>query len=395
MGRRLRMTAELGDWLAELGESEPATAAEVGAALVAVMDSADPAGLAVLGYPTAATLRDPRESADLAYQGLLEELQQLRRRVADAASERRKAEFRLDAERAAGADASRLAELEQGLAAARRHEVLLTQQSQRIQDDVDAFRTDKETAKAMYAAAEGQLRAADAMRAVGGEPGAGLDQLREAVRVAERKLQALLSGARVEVIRQRVAQAGTEFPAPAEHHRSPQPPSAAEPAPGLLELRADSLGSDIRILLAVEPADTVTLLAVLEGPEAVSEHGAEAIKLASDLLTEIREDGWPSDVDEVALADTDAFLARFFPADDGSIARRASVIAGTVQLAKLRTDKQLTIEQLAARSGMDADRIAAIEREGLRTALVHEAVALGRALGARLELPAGGRTALG
>jgi len=35
MGRRLRMTAALGDWLTELSASEPATAAEVGARLVA------------------------------------------------------------------------------------------------------------------------------------------------------------------------------------------------------------------------------------------------------------------------------------------------------------------------------------------------------------------------
>ena len=45
MGRRLRMTAALGDWLTELSASEPATAAEVGARLVAVLSAAEPAGL--------------------------------------------------------------------------------------------------------------------------------------------------------------------------------------------------------------------------------------------------------------------------------------------------------------------------------------------------------------
>jgi nucleotide-binding universal stress UspA family protein len=100
----------------------------------------------------------------------------------------------------------------------------------------------------------------------------------------------------------------------------PRPQPAAEPAAGLLELRADPLGSDIRILFAVEPANTVTLLAVLEDPEAVSEHGDEAIRLASDLLAEIREAGWPADVEEVTLENSGAFLARFFPpdGDDGS-----------------------------------------------------------------------------
>jgi len=157
----------------------------------------------------------------------------------------------------------------------------------------------------------------------------------------------------------------------------------------LLELRADPLGTDTRILLAVEPADTVMLLAVLEGPEAVSEHGAEAIRVTSDLLTEIREGGWPADMEVITLADAGALLARFFPADDGRVARRAHVLAATVPLASLRAEQHLTVAELADRSGVEPYRIEAIERDGLRAALVHEAVALARALGARLGLPSG------
>ena len=45
--------------------------------------------------------------------------------------------------------------------------------------------------------------------------------------------------------------------------------------------------------MAVEPADTVTLLAVLDGEDAITEHRAQAIELAGDLLTDIRAGDWP------------------------------------------------------------------------------------------------------
>lgn len=292
------MTAELGDWLTELGESEPATATEVGAALVAVLSAAEPSGLAIVGEPvTLLQAVDPRETADDAYQQLLEELQQVRRSVSDVASSRKRASLRLDAERAAGAGTARLAELESDLATVSQSEAELTEQSLRFQWKVDAFRAAKESAKAIFTAAEARLRISEVMEASGGEPDADLAQLRADHQSAEEQLRALA------------------------------PPKSA---PGLLELRADPPGSSIRILLAVEPADTVTLLAVLEGADAVSEHGADAVRLASELLTDIRQDSWPAaDVDEVALEDSGAFLARFFPADDGSIPRRAAVLAET------------------------------------------------------------------
>ncbi len=289
------MTAELGDWLTGLGESDPATATEVGAALVAVLSAAEPSGLAIVGEPSTPYAGDPREPVDDAYQQMLEELQQVRRSVADVASSRDRAGLRLGAARAAGADAARLAELERDLATVRQSEAQLAEQSQRLQWQVDAFRVAKESAKAIYTAAEAQLRIAEVMEASGGEPDADLAQLRADRQAAEQRLRAL---------------------------------AAPKPTPGLLELRADPLGSDIRILLAVEPAGTVTLLAVLEGADAVSEHGADAVRLASALLTDIRADSWPAaDVNEVAIEDSGAFLARFYPADDGSIPRRAAALA--------------------------------------------------------------------
>lgn len=362
MGRRLRMTAELSDWLAELGESEPPAAAEVGAALVALTTCEDPAGLAAVGEPAKP---DPRQTADLISEQLAENLRLVRRGASDVASARNRAELRLRSRRAAGADSAELGTLEAELATAAQREKHMAQLSDRLQRQVDEFRTAREVAKATYTAAEAQLRVADALADMSEfeevASAAETVKLREGVLAAETRLREL---------------AGQAQPADG-------------PAPDLLELRADPLGSDTRILFAVEPADTITLLAVLEGPEAISEHGAAALSLAGELLTEIREHGWPADVDPVLLADQAALLARFFPADDGAIARRAAVLASTLTLARLRVDRGLTIADVATRSGLSADRVAAIEQLGLRDARVHEAVALARALGARLELPGG------
>jgi phage shock protein A len=344
------MTAELGDWLAELGSSEPATAAEVAAALVVVLDSPDPSGLTIVGEPSTPYSADPRETADLAYQLMLQGLQQVRRRVSDVATSRRRGEIRLSAERAAGADAARLDELERDLAAARQSEHVLTEQSQRLQQQSDSYRAAKESAKAIYTAAEAHVRIAEAIQAIDGEPDAEPDaelaQLTAALAAAQERLERVIAqGPEIlSLIREQAGQAGSEpgdavageRPGTPQRHppepRAPRPPTpegppAPEPAPGLLELGVDPGGSEIRILFAVEPANTVTLLAVLEGPDAVTEHGPEAVRLAGDLLTEIGDEGWPADIEEVALAGADAFLARFFPADNGSIRRRAAFLA--------------------------------------------------------------------
>jgi Helix-turn-helix len=389
------MTAELRDWLAELGESEPLTAAEVGAALVAVLESAEPSGLAIIGQPghSAELVRDdPRQTVDYAYQQRLDQLQHVRRQLADSASARQAAALALSEQQAAGADAAVIAALAERRAAAQLQEEAFAQLRARLQAEADAFLTAKETAKARYTAAEATLRIAEAIEAVGGEPDPDLGQRRADYRAAAERLRALrYPGTGSRVIREPSGRAGPAKPTEAERLKPP-PPAAqqvAEPAPGLLELHADSLGTDIRILFAEVPADTVTLLAVIEGPEAVSEHGAQAVRLAGELLTEIRADDWPGDLDEVALADPDEFVARFFPADDGSIARRASVLAATTPPGRLRADLNLTIEDVAARSGLSTHRVAAIERDGLRAARVHEAVALARVLGARLEPPGG------
>lgn len=309
------MTAELGEWLAELGESDPATAVEVGAAVVAVLDAAEPSGLASVGEPSTPLSADPREAADHVYEQMLAELQQVRRRVSDVATDRRQIELLLE-RRIAGVEPAEIAELEQNLAAAQQQEASRTEVSQRRQWEVDAFRTAKESAKAMYTAAEAQLRIAEVLEATGAGPDADLARLTAALNSAQERLERVTAQGRntLDLIREQRRGAGEPIPAAAADRPTPPPPQphpAADPAPGLLELRVEPAGSDIRILFALEPADTVTLLAVLEGPEAISEHGAEAVELARSLLTEIREDGWPADVDQVSVENSAAFQARF------------------------------------------------------------------------------------
>jgi DNA-binding XRE family transcriptional regulator len=395
MRRRLRMTAELGDWLAELAESEPATAAEAGAALVAVLQSAEPADLAFVDQPgrrPEPVEDDPREVADYAYQRQLEQLQHARREVADAATARRAAEVALRTQHGAGADPAVIAVLAERQAAAQLREDAFAQHSQRLQVEVDTYRTAKETAKARYTAAEASVRIAEAIEAAGGGPDPDLAQRLEELRAAEERLRALRwPGTGTAVIRHQFRRTGAGRPAEAERPEPPPPapPRSPEPVSGLLELRADPLGTDIRILFAEEPADTLTLLAVLEGPEAARQHGVQAITLAGDLLTEIRDEGWPADIDEVVLADPGEFVAQFFPADDGSIARRADTLAAMTSLGRLRAEQRMTVDEVAARSGVPRHRVEAIERDGLRAAAVHEAVALARALGAQVELPTG------
>lgn len=312
MGRQLTMTAELGDWLAELCGSQPARAAAAGAALAAVLDAPDPAGL---GCVAATAVADPREAADRCYQQLLTVLQRVRREAADAAAGRRRAELRL--ERAAALPETELAELRSYLAAAQGREDQAAEHARRIQGYADAFRTHKETAKATYTAAEARLRITAALDALGADASPEAE-LEAALRSGAAGLAQLVAGAR-ETLRA----TGDRDDAPA----------AAEP--GLLELQAGPAGEAVRILLALEPPGTVTLLAALDGDEAIREHGAQAARLAAELLAEIRGDGWPDDLEAVTLADSGAFLARFFPADDGSLARRAADLAAAGGTASL------------------------------------------------------------
>jgi hypothetical protein len=225
----------------------------------------------------------------------------------------------------------------------------------------------KEVAKATYTAAEATLRIHAALEFEPDETGA---DRAEQVAAAQVRLDAA-----AETLRQL---------------RQPANPAAAD----VLELRADALDRDVRLLMAVEPADTVTLLAALDGAAVVAEHYDQAVALASDLLSDIRAGDWPpadalgpADL-EVTFADAATFLARFFPADGDAIVRRAADLAVVQTLAELRAGRGVSLDDLAVETGISAERLQAIERDGLRVARVHEATAYVRALGGRLTVTA-------
>jgi phage shock protein A len=289
------MTAELSDWLTELGEAQPAIAAEVVAMLVAVLECAEPAELGLAGRPARP---DPRETVDHGYQQLLMDLQAIRQRSARVTDALTAAEQQLSARRAEGAGPAEIGTLAAELAAARQSAERLTRRHQQLQHEVDAFRAAKETAKATYTAAEAQVRVAEAL--------ADMSEFDEAEASSDKEFAAAAAAAADSVrLLEAVRAAGARL-----RQLAGQSQVADAPVAGLLELRADPLGTDTRILFAVEPADTVTLLAVLDGPDAVGQYGAQAVRLAGELLTEIREQGWPDDLDSAEIADADEFLAR-------------------------------------------------------------------------------------
>lgn len=375
MGYKLRMSAEIADWLGDLRESDPFAATEVGAALLAVMTAADVAALAFVTDTREPDSEDPRERLDRAYQRTLTVLQRFRRHSAEAATRRKELELRLSEERAAQRDGAALAKIAQMLAAARRREEVLTAQSQRLQVAVDAFRTAKETAKAMVTSAEAQRRLRDAFRAGGieyDEPSLEAEQAAAQAETALVHADRLLDSAMVAAgLRERTPRAGTA-------------------GSGVLELQADPFGADIRIVFAIEPPGTVTLLAALEGCAVISEHRDDAIDLAGDLLAKIRDRGWSTDpeaqpVGGPEFATSAAFLAECFPSEADAVAERAAVLARAVSLRGLRGETDLGDPGM---TGIFEDRLRKIDRDGLEAAGIRELAAYLRALGGRLELTA-------
>ena len=412
MARRLRLSAELSDWLAELcaagpGSPEWLAATETGAAIAAVMSATDPGGLALVTDLAASAVitsgDDQLVEVDHAYQQLLEGLRLLRHQVAEAASFRHMKRGRLTA---AGRFPQPFTADE--IAAFAERERRLTERSQRSRAAVDRFLAAKETAKARYIAARATREILLALL----DPGAGpavtpdeLEQMRAELPEAEANLAAaseqiaaaLAQAARLSRTLAREARPGESGePAATAAQRAGAGDDRA-PA-GLFELRADPLGTDVRILLAIEPADTVTLLAVLDGSAAVSEHRDLAIRLAGKLLTELRTTGWPQDQDgadgagggdaELTFADDGGFLATYFPGSAAGVKRRSAALATASALQRLRQEQQLSLVDLAGRTRRAAGELRRLEAGELADAHVADVAAYVRALGGRLRVTA-------
>jgi len=340
---RLRMPAEIGAWLTELAGSRPEAAAEVGAALAALM-TADciPDGPLVADPGAAPPVpADARELLDFQFQQLLEEAQHLQRELAEAEHERERTSRLL----AAADPATELHPyLERRMAAAEQLCEALRRRAERVQSHVDAFRTRKETAKAIVTAAAAGLRAREALQAAGMDPAEG-----EAVRLA-----------------------GTGNRA------------AARPESDVFELSPDPLASGVRILFAEEPTGTITLLTALEDAAASDAHRDTAIDIACELLQEIRDEGWPTE--SLGFDTADTLIERFFPGRGADLVRRAAALGRATSLGRLRKAAGLTATTLAERGGLSHDTIGRIDRHGARHADAGDLAAYARALGGTLRL---------
>jgi hypothetical protein len=279
MGYRLKMSAEIYEWLAELRDSDPPTAILAAQALTALADSGDRLGPPLVTAVAPRLSPDELESAlDQHYQARLESMNAMRRRVAQAATLRKNIELQLTKVESPPDTAG----LQERFAAAVKEEERLTAESQREQMQVDAFRTRKEVLKAAYTAAEAvhlieQTQAAvdDPVRP--DDPAGAVASLDEITTQIEQEV---------------------DLEAPAE---------------GLMELRPGApADSGIRILFAVEPPGTALLIAVLEGDDAVRDHYRDAVLLASEVLQEARAYRAREEAAH-AFGDAQSFLEEFFP----------------------------------------------------------------------------------
>ena len=279
MGYRLKMSAEIYDWLSELRDSDPPTALLAAQALTALADGGDRLGPPLVTAVAPRLSPDELASAlDQHYQDQLESLTLLRRRVAQAATLRKDIELQLTkVERP-----SDRAGLQEQFAEVMAAEERLTAESQREQMLLDAFRTRKEVLKAAYTAAEDVHL---------------IEQAQGAVDDPVLPDDAAGAAARLDEITSQI-----------EQELGP-----AAPAEGLMELRPGAPAEGgIRILFAVEPPGTALLIAVLEGDDAVRDHYRDAVLLASEVLQEARAYRAREEAAH-AFGDAQSFLAEFFP----------------------------------------------------------------------------------
>ncbi len=388
MSYLLRMSGEIHDWLADLHETDPAAALQVGQALAALMSEGASLG-PPLAVPVAETWPEDLPAAlDAAYQHRLDGLKAVRKRVADASwlvkdiqdqiDELESARARLADRQRRALAADRTDEAEQAgrqRSAAERDitrarellpwltetEAWLRTRLQRMNRRTDEFRVRNEVLKATYVTARAEVQLAEEIRAAT-DPGAAAEAGTEAGTDAVGRLRDVTAE-----IRQQLG-------------RQPLPD-------GLLELRPDG---EIRLIFGLEPPGTAIVIAVLEGREAARDQYRDAVLLSADVLLETRA-GQAPEASAHAYDDPRSLAEEFFPGQtaelrDGGAALAARNRART--LAEERTRLGLTQTEVAQRMGVPPDQVAAIEHAGPGTTDVRTMVSYVEALGGRLTLTA-------
>ncbi|HUX04785.1 MAG TPA: PspA/IM30 family protein [Acidimicrobiales bacterium] len=156
-------------------------------------------------------LEDPRQTLDLSYEQQLDNLTKVRRAVADVATARKRVEIQAEQLKSQGDKlaaqakealaqgneplarealtrregiAVQLKDLETQHATVVEQEQKLTETSQRLQGEVEAFRTKKETIKATYTAAEASAHVSEAVSGIStsmGDAGAAMQRAQDKV----------------------------------------------------------------------------------------------------------------------------------------------------------------------------------------------------------------------
>jgi DNA-binding XRE family transcriptional regulator len=378
MTRQLRMSEEIHDWLAALHGSDPNAARLFAEAVTALLNEGSslrpPTVTPALAPPGPA---DPYAALDEFYQLRLQDLQTMRRQVADIAATRQNLADRIARlEGAREPKWDKISALREQLGRVTEAEARLTERSQREQRRVEVFRTRKETLKARLTSAKAQaavyesLAEMDAVDAASGEQdedlGASISGAGDRVKEIEQEIREALSGVVRAVMR-----------------------PGQEPEPALMELRAGSPGDDeIHVLFAAEPPGAVLLIAVLEGRDAWQDQRDEAISLSSELLRLVRAGQAPEAVAR-QYEGPRAFLDEFFPVEAGLIEAGAAELAARnrgLTLAEQRDRLGLTRAQVAERMGVREERIVAIERADSGATEVRTLTRYIEALGGRLEI---------
>ncbi|MBC3840812.1 helix-turn-helix domain-containing protein [Streptacidiphilus sp. 4-A2] len=422
MALRVEMADEVRAWLNGLVADGLPAARLVGEAVTALFDEGG--GLEpplVVAVEPMLRAQDPRRALDHTYQSQLGLLQQIRRGVADVATSRKRLELQLEqlgqqcrtlaeqGRKAAGLGRNDLAQEALARRSAMSAEVTrvtaayetlrgeedkLTAAGQRMQQQVDSFRSRKETAKAVYTAGLAQAAISEACAALDGPevPGPDTD---DPVTTARAHAEDVLGSAHAR--EQELRQLKQELGGTVEWDPGRQEAD-------LLELRPGSPAEEgIRILFAVSPApaaDTVVLLAaaVRPGnwftwydevlPQARSLLFARAAVVAAEAAGEA-----PSPPFGAAFASyrKESFLDAFFPGRAEELESGAARLVARNRmrpLSQVRRQSGLTETQLAARMQVSPETVVAIERAESGATELRTLAAYVEALGGRLDVVA-------
>ena len=411
---KLQVHNEIRAWLTDLRGAEPELARLVGEAVLALLDAGESFGPPLV-VPLESALRppdDPREALDHSYQRQLEILTKIRRGVADVATSRKRVELQLDAleqqadrlasQRAAALNAgkhaladqarAREAEVQEQLSELRSQfliltgdEEKLTAASQRLAAKVNAFRTQKETIKATYTAAEATQRIREAFADIG----ADLSDVK--VTYAEADVSSGSGGAAAagdEPTRETLWVTPASLGGPAPEDRD-----SVLPPPEMMELRPGAPG-EVRtgLLFALEPHGTAVLLARVEDPGGSASEYQEVIPVATARLA--AQSGPAADAASPGAFtsyDAESFLDEFFPGEETEVEIGAAALAARNRahtLAEARQRMKLTQAHVARRMGVRQERVSAIERAEPGATEVRTLAAYVRALGGSLEIVA-------